>query len=86
MNELDYRKIKAWPFQEALKIKKKLSKVENKVSITFETGYGPSGDPHIGTFAEVLRTNMVRNCIKKISNFSTSLITFLDDLDALRKF
>ena len=85
MNNIDYKKIKAWPFQEAFKIKNKLSRIDNKKVVTFETGYGPSGDPHIGTFAEVLRTNMVRNCLKEISNFSTNLITFSDDLDALRK-
>ena len=73
MQDLDYKKIKAWPFQEAFKIKNRVSK--NKNTVIFETGYGPSGDPHIGTFAEVLRTNMVRNCLNEISNFSTKLIT-----------
>ena len=85
MSDINYKKIKAWPFQEALKIKNRISKLPNKNQVTFETGYGPSGDPHIGTFAEVLRTNMVRNCLNEISDYSTSLITFSDDLDALRK-
>ena len=85
MNNIDYKKIKAWPFQEAIKLKNKVSKIANKKVVTLETGYGPSGDPHIGTFAEVLRTNMVLNCLKEISDFSTNLITFSDDLDALRK-
>ncbi len=85
MNNLDYKKIKAWPFQEAFRIKNKISKMQNKNTVNFETGYGPSGDPHIGTFAEVLRTNMVRNCLNEISSYSTNLITFSDDLDALRK-
>ena len=85
MTDINFKKIKAWPFQEALKLKNRISKMNNKKNVTFETGYGPSGDPHIGTFAEVLRTNMVRNCLKQISNFSTNLITFSDDLDALRK-
>ena len=85
MNNNLYKNVKAWPFIEANKIKKYISKSIEKKNVIFETGYGPSGDPHIGTFAEVLRTNMVRNCFKKISKISTSLITFSDDLDALRK-
>ena len=85
MNNIDYKKIKAWPFQEAVKLKNKVSKIANKKLVTLETGYGPSGDPHIGTFAEVLRTNMVLNCLKEISYYSTNLIAFSDDLDALRK-
>ena len=85
MNNIDYKKLKAWPFQEAIKLKNKISKIANKKMVVLETGYGPSGDPHIGTFAEVLRTNMVLNCLKEISDLSTSLITFSDDLDALRK-
>ena len=85
MSNIDYKKLKAWPFQEALKLKNRVSKINNKKTVNFETGYGPSGDPHIGTFAEVLRTNMIRNCLKEISDFSTNLITFSDDLDALRK-
>ena len=85
MEEINYQEVKAWPFVEALKIKKKLSKVKSKNLVSFETGYGPSGNPHIGTFAEVLRTNMVRNCFKEISDKPTRLIAFSDDLDALRK-
>ena len=54
MNNINYKKIKAWPFQEAIKLKNKVSKIINKKIVTLETGYGPSGDPHIGTFAEVL--------------------------------
>ena len=73
MNNIDYKKVKAWPFQEALKLKNRVSKINNKKIVTFETGYGPSGAPHIGTFAEVLRTNMVRNCLEEISDFSTNL-------------
>ena len=85
MDDVNYKKIKAWPFIEALKIENRLSKIPSKKIINFETGYGPSGKPHIGTFAEVLRTNMVRNCFKEISNIPTNLIAFSDDLDALRK-
>ncbi len=85
MNDINYNKIKAWPFEEALKIINKIQDIKNKNIITFETGYGPSGIPHIGTFAEVLRTNMVKNALKKINNIDTKLITFSDDLDALKK-
>ena len=85
MEDINYKKIKAWPFIEALKIKSRLSEETPKKIINFETGYGPSGNPHIGTFAEVLRTNMVRNCFEEISNIPTNLIAFSDDLDALRK-
>ena len=85
MDNINYKKIKAWPFEEALKIKNKIKNLKNKDIITFETGYGPSGVPHIGTFAEVLRTNMVKNALKKINNIDTKLITFSDDLDALKK-
>ena len=85
MDDVNYKKIKAWPFIEALKLENRLSKIPSKKIINFETGYGPSGNPHIGTFAEVLRTNMVRNCFKEISNIPTNLIAFSDDLDALRK-
>ena len=85
MEDINYKKIKAWPFIEALKIKSSLSEEKPKKTINFETGYGPSGNPHIGTFAEVLRTNMVRNCFEEISNIPTNLIAFSDDLDALRK-
>ena len=85
MEDINYKKIKAWPFIEAIKIKNIVSKVASKGIVNFETGYGPSGIPHIGTFAEVLRTNMVRNCFKEISDVPTKLIAFSDDLDALRK-
>ena len=81
----NYKNIKAWPFTEAQKILKKIENNREKININFETGYGPSGVPHIGTFAEVLRTNMVRNALKKINNCQSKLITFSDDLDALKK-
>ena len=51
----------------------------------FETGYGPSGLPHIGTFGEVLRTTMVRRAFEVISDIPTKLICFSDDLDGMRK-
>ena len=53
--------------------------------IIFETGYGPSGLPHIGTFGEVARTTMVRNAFEQISDIPTRLICFSDDLDGMRK-
>ena len=84
-NKINYKNIKAWPFVEALKILKKHQHTKPLQTINFETGYGPSGVPHIGTFAEVLRTNMVRNALSKIENRSSKLITFSDDLDALKK-
>ena len=74
---------KFWPFQEAEKILKKFG--EN-TEIIFETGYGPSGLPHIGTFGEVLRTTAIMNALRKISpNISTKIIVISDDMDALRK-
>ena len=57
----------------------------NKGYILFQTGYGPSGLPHIGTFAEVSRTQMVMKMLNKISDIPTKLFTFSDDYDALRK-
>ena len=81
----DYSNYKSWPFNEARKIVKRLEKISNKKKIIFETGYGPSGLPHIGTFGEVLRTNMVRFCFEKITNLSTDLIAFSDDMDGFRK-
>ncbi len=76
----------SWPFVEArnlLKIRQKI--FEKKGKITLQTGYGPSGLPHIGTFAEVARTTMVANAIKQIIDIPTEIITFSDDMDGLRK-
>ncbi len=75
---------KAWPFQEARKILERIAK-KPKEMVVFATGYGPSGLPHIGTFAEVLRTTMVRRAFQQISDIPTRLIAFSDDLDGLRK-
>lgn len=76
----------AWPFQEAKRI---YDAVKNnppaKGYVLFETGYGPSGLPHIGTFAEVLRTTMVMEAFKQICDIPTKLICFSDDMDGLRK-
>ena len=77
---------KAWPFEEARKLVKRFekNKPESGYAI-FETGYGPSGLPHIGTFGEVARTTMVRTAFEQISDIPTRLICFSDDLDGMRK-
>ncbi|MDA8586402.1 lysine--tRNA ligase [Rhodobacteraceae bacterium] len=77
---------KAWPFEEARRLLKRYeSKPPEKGYVLFETGYGPSGLPHIGTFGEVLRTTMVRRAFEVISDIPTKLICFSDDLDGMRK-
>lgn len=76
----------AWPFQEALSLVERYKNAPpQKGYVLFETGYGPSGLPHIGTFGEVARTTMVRNAFKQISDIPTKLICFSDDMDGLRK-
>ena len=76
----------SWPFVEARKLVKERQKIfEKKKKITLQTGYGPSGLPHIGTFAEVARTTMMVNAIKQIIDIPTEIITFSDDMDGLRK-
>jgi lysyl-tRNA synthetase class 1 len=76
----------AWPFEEARKIVARLKK-SGKDEVIFETGYGPSGLPHIGTFGEVARTTMVRHAFRVLTGdkIKTHLIAFSDDMDALRK-
>ncbi len=74
---------KAWPFEEARKVLKR--GVAKAGPVIFETGYGPSGLPHIGTFNEVLRTTMVRRAFETLSDRPTRLIAFSDDMDGLRK-
>jgi len=77
---------KAWPYEEARKLLKRYPQGKaNGAPIIFETGYGPSGLPHIGTFNEVLRTTMVRNAFHALSDQPTRLIAFSDDMDGLRK-
>ena len=79
-------KTNAWPFVEAKKmLRERKSFIENKGKITLQTGYGPSGLPHIGTFGEVARTSMIVNAIKQLSDVPTEIITFSDDMDGLRK-
>ena len=75
---------KAWPFEEARKILKRVAKSGQK-SVLFETGYGPSGLPHIGTFGEVSRTTMVRRAFELMSDVPTRLLVFSDDMDGMRK-
>ncbi len=77
---------KAWPFEEARRLLKRYeTAAPEKGYVLFETGYGPSGLPHIGTFGEVLRTTMVRRAFEVISDIPTKLICFSDDLDGMRK-
>lgn len=77
---------KAWPFEEARALLKRYEKAPpEKGHVLFETGYGPSGLPHIGTFGEVLRTTMIRRAFEVISDIPTRLICFSDDLDGMRK-
>ncbi len=77
---------KAWPFAEARELLKRVGdKAPEKGHVLFETGYGPSGLPHIGTFGEVARTSMVRHAFSLLSDLPTKLIAFSDDMDGLRK-
>ncbi len=77
---------RAWPFEEARKL---VARIERSAtapeSVLFETGYGPSGLPHIGTFQEVARTTMVRHAFETLSDVPTRLVCFSDDMDGLRK-
>ena len=80
---------KAWPFEEARRLIKRLERVdpEGSKTVIFQTGYGPSGLPHIGTFGEVARTTMVRHAFNVLTEGArqTRLICFSDDMDGLRK-
>ncbi|MEO1599949.1 MAG: lysine--tRNA ligase [Pseudomonadota bacterium] len=77
---------KAWVFEEARKVLKRVEKTPpEKGFVLFETGYGPSGLPHLGTFGEVARTTMVRRAFETLSDMPTKLICFSDDMDGLRK-
>lgn len=71
----------SWPFVEARKV---LKKTQDKEVVVFECGFGPSGLPHIGTFSEVIRTVMIMNAFRQLSDKTTKLICFSDDKDALR--
>jgi lysyl-tRNA synthetase class 1 len=80
------RASKAWPFEEARKLIRRIEKTGQR-EVLFETGYGPSGLPHIGTFGEVARTTMVRHAFRILTEdkIKTRLIAFSDDMDGLRK-
>ena len=78
--------VSAWPFVEIRKLlKDRKNLIKSKNRITFQTGYGPSGLPHIGTFGEVARTSMMINALRHLEKIDTELITFSDDMDGLRK-
>ena len=79
------RDAKAWPYAEARALQARLEKMDHSGDVIFETGYGPSGLPHIGTFGEVVRTTMVRRAFEHLTGASTRLICFSDDMDGLRK-
>ncbi len=79
-------KARAWPFEEARKLLERIGgKTPAKGYVLFETGYGPSGLPHIGTFGEVVRTTMVRRAFQRLTDIPTKLFAFSDDMDGLRK-
>src|ERR1700726_4864385 len=77
---------KAWPFEEARKLVARVQRT-GRGEVLFETGYGPSGLPHMGTFGEVARTTMVRHAFRVLTDdkIKTRLIAFSDDMDGLRK-
>lgn len=86
---VNFRQAKSWPYQEALKV---IKNTADKDEILFETGYGPSGLPHIGTFAEVFRTSLVMQAYQHIASQDPALahkklnmIVFSDDMDGFRK-
>src|SRR3546814_11461982 len=76
---------KAWPYEEARKLLKRYPSGKPGGAVLFETGYGPSGLPHIGTFNEVLRTTMVRNDFHALSDQPNTLAPFSVDMDGLPK-
>ncbi len=79
------RESRAWPFEEARKLAARVKDRPSDRPVIFETGYGPSGLPHIGTFGEVARTSMVRHAFEVMTGRKTRLICFSDDMDGLRK-
>ena len=77
---------RSWPFEEARRLAKRMERAKNASGpVLFETGYGPSGLPHIGTFGEVSRTSMVRHAFEVLTGRETRLVCFSDDMDGLRK-
>ncbi|HEX8579221.1 MAG TPA: lysine--tRNA ligase [Allosphingosinicella sp.] len=76
---------KAWPYEEARKLLKRYPDGPPTGEIVFETGYGPSGLPHLGTFQEVARTLMVRRALAEMADWPSRLVAFSDDMDGMRK-
>ncbi len=76
---------KAWPFDQARQLVTRLGASGGDKEVVFQTGYGPSGLPHIGTFGEVARTTMVRHAFSLLSDRPTRLIAFSDDMDGMRR-
>ena len=86
MEKANIDKTNAWPFVEAKKILRERKKfIDQKGKIILQTGYGPSGLPHIGTFGEVARTTMLVNALNHLTDLPKEIITFSDDMDGLRK-
>jgi len=86
IDKANIEKTNAWPFVEAKKILRERKKyIDQKGKIILQTGYGPSGLPHIGTFGEVARTSMLVNALNKLTDLPKEIITFSDDMDGLRK-
>ena len=86
IDKANIEKTNAWPFIEAKKIlRERKNNIEKKGKIILQTGYGPSGLPHIGTFGEVARTSMVVNALNELTDLPKEIITFSDDMDGLRK-
>src|SRR3954471_8101266 len=85
----DFSQLRAWPFEEARKVVKRLEGLsasgDSVNEALFETGYGPSGLPHIGTFGEVARTTWVRRAYELMTGAPSRLVAFSDDMDGLRK-
>ena len=79
------RTAKAWPYEEARKLLKRYPDGPGERCIVFETGYGPSGLPHLGTFQEVARTLMVRHALTEMTGWRSRLVSFSDDMDGMRK-
>ncbi|RYJ01262.1 MAG: lysine--tRNA ligase, partial [Acetobacteraceae bacterium] len=79
------RAVKSWPVEEALKVEARLAASPKREGALFQTGYGPSGLPHIGTFGEVARTTWVRRAFERLTGLPSRLLAFSDDMDGLRK-
>jgi lysyl-tRNA synthetase, class I len=84
MSDPALRSVRAWPFEEAAKLADRLA-ASGKTQALLQTGYGPSGLPHIGTFGEVARTTWVRRAFTAMTGLPTRLLAFSDDMDGLRK-